>query len=64
MENRTARLTVLIDPEKKRLFEEICASKDLTPSQVVRQMIREYVVNNAGVRDIPDWLRVNVIKGE
>jgi hypothetical protein len=43
MENRTARLTILIDPVKKRIFEEICAMQDLTPSQAVRQMIRDYV---------------------
>ena len=43
MENRTARLTVLIDPQKKKAFEELCASQDLTPSQVVRQLIRDYL---------------------
>ena len=43
MENRTARLTLLIDPNKKEIFEEVCAIRDLTPSQVVRQMIRDYV---------------------
>jgi len=43
MENRTARLTLLIDPVKKSIFEEICTHLDQTPSQVVRQMIREYV---------------------
>ena len=43
MENRTARLTLLIDPIKKEIFEEVCAMRDLTPSQVVRQMIRDYV---------------------
>jgi hypothetical protein len=43
MENRTARLTLLIDPTKKQIFEEICASRDVTPSQIVRQMIRDYV---------------------
>ncbi|PKO91590.1 MAG: CopG family transcriptional regulator [Betaproteobacteria bacterium HGW-Betaproteobacteria-1] len=43
MENRTARLTLLIDPTKKQIFEEVCARRDLTPSQVVRQMIRDYV---------------------
>lgn len=43
MENRTARLTLLIDPTKKQIFEEICTAHDLTPSQVVRQMIRDYV---------------------
>lgn len=43
MENRTARLTLLIDPTKKQIFDEICTLRDLTPSQVVRQMIRDYV---------------------
>ena len=43
MENKTARLTILIDPVKKQAFESLCASKDLTPSQVVRQLIREYL---------------------
>ncbi|MCK9985938.1 MAG: hypothetical protein AzoDbin1_02410 [Azoarcus sp.] len=58
-ENRTARLTLLIDPEKKKLFEEICASKDLTPSQVVRRLIRQYVQENAGNRTLPEWLKDN-----
>ena len=43
MENKTARLTVLIDPVKKQAFEELCARQDLKPSQVVRQLIREYL---------------------
>jgi len=43
METKSARLTVLIDPVKKKAFEELCASQDLTPSQVVRQMIRDYL---------------------
>jgi predicted transcriptional regulator len=43
METKTARLTVLIDPHKKKAFEELCALQDQTPSQVVRQMIREYL---------------------
>jgi antitoxin component of RelBE/YafQ-DinJ toxin-antitoxin module len=57
MENRTARLTVLIDPRKKELFGEICAEKDLTPSQVVRKLIRQYVQENAGGRELPVWLQ-------
>lgn len=56
MENKTARLTILIDPRKKRIFEEICAAQDITPSQVVRQLIREYIVENAGARELPAWL--------
>jgi glycine betaine/choline ABC-type transport system substrate-binding protein len=43
METKTARLTLLIDPVKKKAFEELCAAQDLTPSQVVRQMIRDYL---------------------
>ncbi|MFZ5556551.1 MAG: CopG family transcriptional regulator [Pseudomonadota bacterium] len=56
-ENRTARLTVLVDPRKKKLFEEICAAQDLTPSQVVRKLIRQYIIENAGDRALPDWLK-------
>lgn len=43
MEKKTARLTLLIDPHKKRAFERLCAAQDQTPSQVVRQMIRDYL---------------------
>ncbi len=57
MENRTARLTLLIDPEKKKIFEEICAAQDLTPSQVVRRMIRQFILDNAGERELPAWLK-------
>ena len=57
MENRTARLTLLIDPQKKKIFEEICAEHDLTPSQVVRRLIRQYILDNAGGRELPDWLK-------
>lgn len=46
MENKTARLTVLVDPNKKKAFEDLCARQDLTPSQVVRQLIREYLAAN------------------
>src|SRR3954470_16887798 len=56
MERKTARLTLLIDPRKKKLFEEICAAQDLTPSQVVRRLIRQYVIDNAGSRKLPPWL--------
>ncbi|MEJ5211595.1 MAG: CopG family transcriptional regulator [Burkholderiales bacterium] len=56
MEQRTARLTILIDPRKKKLFEEICAQQDLTPSQVVRRLIRQYIIEHAGDRKLPDWL--------
>ena len=35
MELKTARLTLLIDPNKKVAFERLCAEQDLTASQVV-----------------------------
>lgn len=57
MENRTARLTILIDPRKKQIFEEICAANDLTPSQVVRRLVRQYIIDNAGSRELPEWLK-------
>jgi antitoxin component of RelBE/YafQ-DinJ toxin-antitoxin module len=57
MESRTARLTLLIDPRKKQLFEEICAAHDLTSSQVVRKLIRQYIIDNAGNRELPEWLK-------
>lgn len=50
-EQRTSRLTVLIDPKKKAAFERLCEDEDKTPSQVVRQMIREYIEARLG----PDW---------
>lgn len=46
MESKTARLTVLIDPNKKKAFERLCASQDITPSQVVRQLIRDYLTEH------------------
>ncbi len=56
-EHRTARLTLLIDPVKKKIFEEICAAQDLTSSQVVRRLIRQYIQENAGDRELPEWLK-------
>ena len=43
MELKTARLTLLIDPAKKEAFEELCRSQDMTPSQVVRRLIRDWM---------------------
>ncbi len=57
MEKRTARLTLLIDPRKKEIFEEICAAQDLTPSQVVRRLIRQYIIEHADGRELPDGLK-------
>ena len=60
MELKTARLTVLIDPAKKRAFDNLCAQQDVTPSQVVRQLIRDYLKQHgvswvaSGVQDAVD----------
>jgi hypothetical protein len=52
-ENRTARLTILIDPRKKELFEQLCVEEDATPSQVVRRLIRRYIEERTGKPWIP-----------
>jgi hypothetical protein len=52
MELKTARLTVLVDPAKKKAFEALCARQDVTPSQVVRRLIRDYLVHH-GVTFVP-----------
>jgi len=51
MEKRTARLTVLVDPKKKAALETLCNAEDVTPSQKIRQFIREYIEEQMG----PDW---------
>jgi hypothetical protein len=48
LEDRSARLTILIDPRKKALFESLCADEDSTPSQVVRRLIRAYIEERTG----------------
>ncbi len=48
IEERTARLTVLIDPRKKAIFERLCSEEDATPSQVVRRLMRIYIEERTG----------------
>jgi hypothetical protein len=48
LEERTARLTILIDPRKKAVFERLCAQEDLSSSQVVRRLIRGLHARCAG----------------
>jgi Ribbon-helix-helix protein len=48
LEDRTARLTILIDPRKKAVFERLCAEEDATPSQVVRRLMRRYIEDRTG----------------
>ncbi len=55
MELKTARLTLLIDPAKKAAFERLCALQDKTPSQVVRQLIRDYLAEH-GASYVPSGL--------
>jgi hypothetical protein len=52
MELKTARLTLLIDPAKKQAFEQLCALQDVTPSQLVRRLIRDYLAEH-GVEFVP-----------
>ena len=54
IEERTARLTVLIDPRKKSAFERLCAEEDSTPSQVVRRLIRAYILERTGLPWTPE----------
>ena len=59
MEDRTARLTILIDPRKKAVFERLCAEEDSTPSQVVRRLMRAYIES----RTWRPWSSVAELKG-
>jgi hypothetical protein len=54
IEERTARLTILIDPRKKAIFERLCAEEDATPSQVVRRLVRDYIEQRTGNAWKPD----------
>ena len=49
MEDKTARFTILIDADKKKAFDELCASQDVTSSQMIRRLMREYLEQH-GVR--------------
>jgi Ribbon-helix-helix protein len=48
LEDRTARLTILVDPRKKAVFERLCTEEDATPSQVLRRLIRRYIEERTG----------------
>lgn len=54
VEDRTARLTILIDPRKKEVLERLCADEDATPSQVVRRLIRRYIEERTGAPWTPE----------
>jgi hypothetical protein len=57
MEKRTARLTMLIDPQEEENLRGNLCRHDLTPSQVVRKLVRQYIIDNAGGRELPAWLK-------
>jgi len=51
MESRTARFTLLVDPRKKEVFEKLCELDDVTPSQLIRKFMRDYIESHMG----PNW---------
>lgn len=64
VEDRSARLTILIDPRKKALLESLCADEDSTPSQVVRRLIRSYIEERTGKPWTPGPLPEAAAKGQ
>ena len=52
MPNRPARVTFLLDPQLKQSFERLCESQDITPSQMMRQLIKGHLASH-GVRAAP-----------
>jgi hypothetical protein len=54
LEQRTARLTILVDPRKKAVFERLCAEEDASPSQVLRRLIRAYIEQRTGTAWTPE----------
>ena len=53
MEQKRARLTILIDPQNKAALEGICLSRNETSSQVVRHLIDAFLASH-GVHFTPD----------
>lgn len=53
LEERTARLTILVDPRKKEVFERLCAEDDSTPSQVLRRLMRDFIELKTGKPWVP-----------
>ncbi len=47
-EKRTARLTVLVDPNNLAVFERLCALDDVTPEQVAGRLIDQFNEQRAG----------------
>ncbi|KQT10522.1 CopG family transcriptional regulator [Ramlibacter sp. Leaf400] len=56
MEDKPARFTILIDADKKKAFDALCAAQDVTASQMIRQLMRDYL-DKHGVDYAPGPLR-------
>ena len=52
MEEKQARLTILIDPKNKKAFDALCSASDLTTSQMVRQLILDYLSRHGVPYDV------------
>lgn len=50
LEDRTARLTILINPRRKTLFERLYTPEDVTPSRLERRLIRRCIEERSGLR--------------
>ena len=46
MQESKARLVVLIDPKNKSAFEAACASRQRSSSEVIRQLIEDYLAKH------------------
>jgi predicted transcriptional regulator len=57
MQDKPARFTILIDADRKKAFDELCAAQDVTASQMIRQLIRDYL-DKHGVEYRPRTARV------
>ena len=58
MENKTARFTVLLDPRKKRMFEEICAAQISSNIRFLRgssRTVKRAVLFPIGVPRVNAW---------
>lgn len=53
MEEKQARLTVLIDPHNKAAFDALCSTREESASEVLRRLIMEHLERH-GVRLQPD----------
>lgn len=54
MQVSKARLVVLIDPKNKAAFDAACAARELSASEVIRQLIEDYLATHGArlaVRD-------------